>query len=121
MSTPIAGGRLAAAGSGISRASAQLAQSHVMPSPASSATSVSSSAPATEILIGRGASVFAHDAAVEDLLVIHKHAKDHRGLILAALPLNADLGLEGLELTREIHDDLAAGVMPEAMLRTPCP
>ena len=56
MSTPITGGRLAAAGSGISRASAQLAQSQVMPSPASSATSVSSSAPATEILIDRGAS-----------------------------------------------------------------
>ena len=49
-------------------------------------------------------------AAVEPLLVVDEDLEDHRAFPLLWLPLNADLGLESLELAPQVNSDLAVGM-----------
>ena len=80
--------------------------------PASFTVSRSSSAPSTETATGRGGSPSRTMPLSKTFLSSTWDLKNRGAGRLAALPLNADFGLKGLELAAEFHDDLAIGVSP---------
>jgi hypothetical protein len=59
--------------------------------------------------------VFMHDAAIENLFIIHINLKNYGTGSFPALPLDADLRLKSLELSAESHDDFSVGMVAQSV------